>query len=129
MDSSLIMDDGKSPRLLDFLRQYNGHDGNAGFAFLSACETAMGEHNARDEAIHLAAGMLLVGYESVVGSMWKVNAKDSEYIVTPFYEQMLGVGKGDCLYGAKALHDALMLLRKEQAESVNGWVNIVHWGI
>jgi CHAT domain-containing protein len=40
------------------------------FAFLSACETAKGDLKHADEAIHLAAAMLFVGFKSVVASMW-----------------------------------------------------------
>jgi CHAT domain-containing protein len=39
-------------------------------AFLSACETAKGDHDQPDEAIHLAATMLFVGFKSVVATMW-----------------------------------------------------------
>jgi CHAT domain-containing protein len=40
------------------------------FAFLSACETAKGDQKHADEAIHLAATMLFVGFKSVVATMW-----------------------------------------------------------
>jgi CHAT domain-containing protein len=39
-------------------------------AFLSACETAKGDWQHPDEAVHLAAAMLFVGFRSVVASMW-----------------------------------------------------------
>jgi CHAT domain-containing protein len=40
-------------------------------AFLSACETAGTVRlNQPDQAIHLAAAMLFVGFKSVVGTMW-----------------------------------------------------------
>ena len=35
---------------------------NARLAFLSACETATGQENLPDEAVHLAAGMLAAGF-------------------------------------------------------------------
>jgi CHAT domain-containing protein len=40
------------------------------FAFLSACETAKGDRKHADEAVHLAATMLFVGFKSVVATMW-----------------------------------------------------------
>jgi CHAT domain-containing protein len=43
---------------------------NAAVAFLSACETAMGDGNLPDESVHLAAAMLFLGFRSVVGTMW-----------------------------------------------------------
>jgi CHAT domain-containing protein len=39
-------------------------------AFLSACQTAKGDHNAPDQAVHLAASMLFCDFRSVVGTMW-----------------------------------------------------------
>jgi CHAT domain-containing protein len=39
-------------------------------AFLSACETAKGDHDQPGQAIHLAATMLFVGFKSVVATMW-----------------------------------------------------------
>jgi CHAT domain-containing protein len=39
-------------------------------AFLSACQTAKGDHNAPDQAVHLVASMLFCGFRSVVGTMW-----------------------------------------------------------
>jgi CHAT domain-containing protein len=41
-------------------------------AFLSACQTANGDVNAPDQAVHLAASMLFCGFRSVVGTMWFV---------------------------------------------------------
>ncbi len=41
-------------------------------AFLSACETAKGDKAQSNEAMHLAATMLFVGFKSVIGTMWCV---------------------------------------------------------
>jgi CHAT domain-containing protein len=43
---------------------------NALLAFLSACETAKGDEQQPDQAVHLAATMLFAGFKSVVGTMW-----------------------------------------------------------
>jgi CHAT domain-containing protein len=39
-------------------------------AVLSACETAKGDASQPDQAVHLAATMLYVGFRSVIGTMW-----------------------------------------------------------
>jgi CHAT domain-containing protein len=39
-------------------------------AFLSACQTAKGDRNAPDQAVHLAASMLFCGFRSIIGTMW-----------------------------------------------------------
>lgn len=43
---------------------------NAVLAFLSACETAMGDEDMEDEVIHMAATMLFARFKMVVGTMW-----------------------------------------------------------
>jgi CHAT domain-containing protein len=45
---------------------------HAFLAFLSACETAKGDKDQPDQAIHLAAAMLFCGFRSVVATMWSV---------------------------------------------------------
>jgi CHAT domain-containing protein len=46
------------------------HLPNAFLAILSACETAKGDASQPDQAVHLAATMLYIGFKSVVGTMW-----------------------------------------------------------
>jgi CHAT domain-containing protein len=46
---------------------------NAFLAFLSACETAKGDKEQPDQAMHLAAAMLFSGFKSVVATMWYVH--------------------------------------------------------
>jgi hypothetical protein len=50
-------------------------------AFLSACETAKGDRNQPDQAVHLAASMLFCGFRSVIGTMWYVRAKTSIHVL------------------------------------------------
>ncbi|KAI0082963.1 hypothetical protein BDY19DRAFT_981531, partial [Irpex rosettiformis] len=52
------------------------HLPNADLAVLSACQTATGDEKLSEEAVHLAAGMLNIGYKSVIGTMWSI----SDYI-------------------------------------------------
>ncbi|KAG1739402.1 CHAT domain-containing protein [Suillus paluster] len=55
--------------LLDITQTYlSRHE----FAFLSACETAVGDSTTPDEVIHLAAGLQFVGVKSVIGTLWRV---------------------------------------------------------
>jgi CHAT domain-containing protein len=46
---------------------------DAFLAFLSACETAMGDVEQSDQAMHLAAAMLFIGFKNVVATMWYVH--------------------------------------------------------
>jgi CHAT domain-containing protein len=53
---------------------------NARFAFLSACESAAGDREQPDEAIHLGAAMLFMGVKSVVGTLWFVLTLTTHYV-------------------------------------------------
>jgi CHAT domain-containing protein len=43
-------------------------------AFLSACDTASGDKEHPDQAMHLAAAMLFTGFRTVVATMWYVDS-------------------------------------------------------
>ena len=45
---------------------------NAFLAILSACQTARGDDTQPDQAVHLAATMLFLGFKSVLATMWYV---------------------------------------------------------
>jgi CHAT domain-containing protein len=68
LNSSFCVSDG-SVSVLDLMKLDLK---DAFFAFLSACETAKGDHSQPDQAIHLAATMLFVGFKSVVATLWCV---------------------------------------------------------
>ncbi|KIL59209.1 hypothetical protein M378DRAFT_169612 [Amanita muscaria Koide BX008] len=80
---------------------------NHEFAFLSACETAVGEMETPDEVIHLAAGLQFTGVKSVVGTMWEVEDATVHNLVKAFYKNMFADGEMDCRNAAQALHKAL----------------------
>jgi CHAT domain-containing protein len=42
----------------------------ATLAYLSACQTAKGDRNAPDQAVHIAASMLFCGFRSIIGTLW-----------------------------------------------------------
>jgi CHAT domain-containing protein len=48
----------------------NLHIEDGFLAFLSACETAKGSKAQPDQAMHLAAAMLFVGFKTVIATMW-----------------------------------------------------------
>jgi hypothetical protein len=68
LKSAFLMHDGRLS-IEDVLQLHLPH---ACLAFLSACQTAKGDQNAPDQAVHLAASMLFCGFRSVVGTMWYV---------------------------------------------------------
>jgi CHAT domain-containing protein len=66
LESALLLQDG--PLKVSHIMQKAMP--NASLAFLSACETAMGDENLPDEVIHLGATLLFAGFGGVVATMW-----------------------------------------------------------
>ena len=120
---------------------------HAFFAYLSACETAKGDRSQPDQAIHLAAAMLFVGFKSVIGTMWLVfsrsNDKPSDLnlmtsiraiddsvsplVARKVYERLLE----DDLLDAEAIPyalDAAVRELRRQKYSPNHWAPFIHVG-
>jgi CHAT domain-containing protein len=100
---------------------------NAEFAFLSACQTAMGDEKVAEESVHLAAGMLLAGYRGVIATMWLIRDDDGPRVAEVVYSRMLKDGKPNRREAAYALHDAVKQLRDSGAEFTS-WVPFIHIG-
>ncbi|CAE6477625.1 hypothetical protein ACGC1H_002382 [Rhizoctonia solani] len=102
---------------------------NKGLAFLSACQTAMGDETLPDETVHLASSMLTAGYPSVIATMWSVWDKDAPFVADKVYGALLKEGKMDCRESARALHYAVAELRKEIGDNkFERWVPFIHIG-
>ncbi|CAE6407881.1 unnamed protein product [Rhizoctonia solani] len=102
---------------------------NKGLAFLSACQTAMGDETLPDETVHLASSMLTAGYPSVIATMWSVWDKDAPFVANKVYGSLLKEGKMDCRESARALHYAVTELRKEIGDNkFERWVPFIHIG-
>ncbi|KAF9232419.1 TPR-like protein [Melanogaster broomeanus] len=111
--------------LLDIINaNISGHE----FAFLSACETAMGDLSAADEVIHLAAGLQFMGVKSVIGTLWSVGDKLAYELVLAYYKEFCKNGTMDCTMAAGALHKAVALLAKKNVPLVERAM-FVHIGI
>ncbi|VDB88490.1 unnamed protein product [Peniophora sp. CBMAI 1063] len=109
--------------------------GDAELAFLSACQTAMGDEANPEESVHLAAGMLVAGFSGVVGTMWSISDADAPIVVEAYYRRLLdlrragtvGVGQTGAAY---ALHEAVKVLREKVGESAfMSWAPFVYFGV
>jgi CHAT domain-containing protein len=99
-----------------------------GLAFLSACQTAMGDEGLSDEAIHIAAGMLFAGYGGVVGTMWSISDKLAPDVARDVYEQLFRNGtRPDYREAARALHGAIGRLRDRTSFAT--WLPFIHVGL
>ncbi|KAG1823194.1 CHAT domain-containing protein [Suillus variegatus] len=101
------------------------------FAFLSACETAVGALSTPDEVIHLAAGLQFAGVNSVVGTLWKVTDSIVQHLVEAFYKNMHGDGPMNSKRAAWALHQAIQSLAcdKDIPMTLDQRIVFVHIGI
>jgi CHAT domain-containing protein len=128
LDSAFILHDGRLPLSTLIATSINS---GAELAFLSACQTATGDEKIPDEAVHLAAGMLVVGYRAVVGTMWSIGDQDAPLVADEVYARLTGhAGKTGQANVAYALHDAVNCLRKQVGdEEFIRWVPFVHYGL
>ncbi|CAE6483498.1 unnamed protein product [Rhizoctonia solani] len=102
---------------------------NKGLAFLSACQTATGDEKLPDKAIHLASGMLMAGYPSVIATMWSVMDNDAPFVADKVYAELMKDGKVGNGEAGRALHKAVAALRNEVGEKAFArWVPYIHIG-
>ncbi|KAG8791544.1 hypothetical protein FRC12_008873 [Ceratobasidium sp. 428] len=101
----------------------------ATFAFLSACETALGDEKVPEEAVHLAAGMMFAGYSSVIATMWSIHDDDAPLITEKVYQCLLEDSVPNSERAGEALHYATQSLRAQVKEEAFGrWVPYIHIG-
>ncbi|KAG9101295.1 hypothetical protein FRC06_003214 [Ceratobasidium sp. 370] len=115
---------------LDLTTIAQKHIKHADLAFLSACQTATGDQVLSEEAVHLAAGMIMAGYRTVIATMWPIQDGDAPHVADWFYEYMLQGGVPDASKAARALHYAVDRLRnKVGLGAYRQWAPYIHIGI
>ncbi|KAI0083832.1 hypothetical protein BDY19DRAFT_910303 [Irpex rosettiformis] len=92
-------------------------------------QTATGDETLSEEAVHLAAGMLNVGYKSVVGTMWSISDYIAPDVMREFYTVMEEqVKAGGELQPAYALHEAMKALRSKPGRT-NDFLRVLGFGV
>jgi CHAT domain-containing protein len=103
---------------------------HADFAFLSACQTATGDEKLSEEAVHLAAGLMLAGYSGVIATIWSIMDKDAPIIADHVYSKLFSDAEPDSTKAALALHHAVKTLRQKVGDSAFlSWVPFIHVGV
>ena len=126
LDSGFLLAHGKRLKLPDIARLARPR---GGLAFLSACHTATGDEQPSEEAIHIAAGMLLAGYRGAIATMWSIMDNDAPRVAEDVYKSLLGDDKvPDSREAAEALHHAIERLRDSGASFLS-WVSFIHVGL
>ena len=104
------------------------HRDEPGFAFLSACQTAVGGLDNPDEVITLAAALQNAGWQHVIGTLWTVLDSAATRITRYTYHALVVGGRLDPSRAAQALHRAVHNLRDEEPDTPSTWVPFVHIG-
>ncbi|VDB85865.1 unnamed protein product [Peniophora sp. CBMAI 1063] len=108
---------------------------SAELAFLSACQTAVGDQKVPEESAHLAAGILAVGFKGVVATMWSINDATAPVVVETYYRRLFELRSSESLVAgytgaAYGLHDAVKALRDHVGEQdFVKWAPFVHFGV
>jgi CHAT domain-containing protein len=63
--------------------------GDAQMAYLSACDTAVGNQRLADESVHLTSALQLAGYRHVIGTLWPVGDLTSARVTRDFYAKLM----------------------------------------
>lgn len=125
IESALLVADSSRLTLSEII---NMKLGSKDLAFLSACQTATGDEKLPDEAVHLAAGMLLAGYRGVIATMWTINDNHAPQVANDVYKVLFQDPQSDVTKAAEALHFAVKNLR-ESGVSCSSWVPFIHLGV
>ncbi|KAF8555037.1 hypothetical protein OG21DRAFT_1573596, partial [Imleria badia] len=126
-ESGLCLADQRRLKISDIIALSRPH---GGLAFLSACQTAMGDERLSDEAIHIAAGMLFAGYGGVVGTMWSISDKLAPEVARDVYAHLFRDGtRPDYREAARALHDAIERVRERGNVPFHIWPSFIHVGL
>ncbi|MFF7444926.1 MULTISPECIES: CHAT domain-containing protein [unclassified Streptomyces] len=103
------------------------HLPEAEFAYLSACETAVGGARLPDEALHLAGSLQLAGFSQVIGTLWRTDDEASAEIAEGVYGELAAAGPGTPP-AAAALWHAVRRLRERHPDRPLSWAAHVHSG-
>ena len=97
---------------------------------LSACQTAVGDESLPEETVHLAAGMLAMGFKNVVGTMWSIQDSDAPVIADVLYSQLrTQITAGGTIDVVLALHNATEVLQERVGhDDFLRWAPYVHFG-
>ncbi|KAI9373577.1 CHAT domain-containing protein [Aspergillus egyptiacus] len=101
-------------------------------AYLSACSTAQNKvPELADEALHLAAGFQVAGFQHTIASMWPSDDEICAQVAGIFYDELLvkkGMEKEGNRAVARALHTAVARVRSKHISKPSLWAQYIHLG-
>ncbi|PCH49367.1 MAG: hypothetical protein COC22_06720, partial [Flavobacteriaceae bacterium] len=111
-----------------YLPEIYGYNLNADLLVLSACETGLGTLRKGEGAMSLARGFSYAGVRNLLVSLWKVNDKSTEELMTEFYKNYRKSGSK-----LEALHTSKLTYINNKTISANKkspyyWASFVYIG-
>jgi CHAT domain-containing protein len=102
----------------------------AELAYLSACETSVGNIQLSDEAITLATAFRLAGYRHVIGTLWSISDTHAPNIARRVYQELHHPRPRDidASRTAAALDSAILALRNLRRNDAWLWASYIHIG-
>lgn len=111
-----------------YLRDLYHEDISADLVVLSACQTNIGRLARGEGVLGLGRGFIQAGAQSIIASLWNVNARGSGRVLADFYQQLAaGKTKGMALHGAQLAYLADPALR-DQDKSPYLWAGLTYYG-
>ncbi|WP_410628419.1 CHAT domain-containing protein [Amycolatopsis sp. cmx-8-4] len=105
---------------------------HADLAFLSACETALGDAALADESVHVAGALHMAGFTHTVGTRWTTGDRTSIEVADRFYDHLrksqARTGTAEHADIASALHSATIDLYRKCGHRPLAWAHYVHTG-
>ncbi len=98
-------------------------------AVLSGCRTAVGGTELPDEAIHLAAALLLGSFRHVISTLWPIGDDSARALTDELYARLGDAGGR--IHPARtpqALHHAVLAARRRAPDAPLAWASHVHFG-
>ncbi|KAJ7657655.1 CHAT domain-containing protein [Mycena polygramma] len=101
----------------------------AEFAFLAACQTAMGDAQLVNESFHLGGGLIAAGFRGSIGTLWSMKDSDGPGVAETVYKYLFREGTTPkATDAAKALQLAVRKMR-DDGIPYQRWVPFIHMGI
>lgn len=102
------------------------------FAFLSACDTAVGSPTLMDEMVTLAAALQYAGWRHVVATLWRVRDRVAAEVTRSVYDRLVVDGRLRPDGAAEALHHAVRAVRDRRLRAgrhfPSEWTPFIHVG-
>lgn len=124
----VLVHDGQQDRLS--VQDISRTNTRAQLAYLSACSTADNPAvGLADEAIHIASGFQLAGFNHVMAAMWPAESRVCTEIAADFYRALFdGTGGGGHRKIRLAWHEAVRAAQVKYRRMPVKWAQFIHLG-